>query len=334
MTATKPPDELSLRYQEACAQDSRRPGERVRAAVHAHAAMVSSAKQTSFTRSSIRQPMAANQPHWKLSWLASVALLGLTGLLVLQFDRGTPEEQERVLGRSSTRAQLAPTATSSQPPAPAVRPAAGTVGESAKALTRTPRAVPAPKVNLARTERPPQMPDESDPARTATRESSGAPSSHLPSPTAEAMPAVASLSAQLADAAAVNPAHRGAVEKGGAAAGSARSALRAAKPVPAALAPGKDSPGVADLTLALHASARAGVVVQVEHLLKQGAMINAPDNSGRTALILAALNGHTDAVARLLALGANPALADHDGMTALQHAQRLGYGQIASLLGD
>jgi ankyrin repeat protein len=140
------------------------------------------------------------------------------------------------------------------------------------------------------------------------------------------------------------------VAQSGAGATSTRSALRAAKAIPtplASLAPQqrldnaeqatqsteKESPRVMDLTPALQASARAGQVAQVEHLLRQGALINAPDEAGRTPLILATINGHTRLVARLLALGANPALTDHDDLTALQHARRLRHWQIADLLG-
>ncbi|RZJ26098.1 MAG: hypothetical protein EOO54_04040, partial [Haliea sp.] len=89
-------DALIQRYREASAQDTRRPSAHVRDAVRAHAAMLQS--------SGVHNPAptdapAANQSRWKLSLLASVALAALTGLLVLQFDRGTPDEQETALGR-------------------------------------------------------------------------------------------------------------------------------------------------------------------------------------------------------------------------------------------
>ncbi len=48
--------------------------------------------------------------------------------------------------------------------------------------------------------------------------------------------------------------------------------------------------------------------------------------------MLAAMNGHADMVRRLLALGANPALTDRDGLNALQQARRLGLAGIAALL--
>ena len=71
---------------------------------------------------------------------------------------------------------------------------------------------------------------------------------------------------------------------------------------------------------------------QVDRLLAQGASINAPDEAGRTPLILATMQGHVEVVRRLLAAGANSALLDREGLDALQHARRQGLNQIAQLL--
>lgn len=48
--------------------------------------------------------------------------------------------------------------------------------------------------------------------------------------------------------------------------------------------------------------------------------------------MLAALQGHAGTVQALLALGANTAATDRDGMTAAQHARRQGHGRIAELI--
>ena len=82
----------------------------------------------------------------------------------------------------------------------------------------------------------------------------------------------------------------------------------------------------------LHAAARNGDVAQVDRLLAGGALLNAPDEAGRTPLILAAMGGHIEAVRRLLAAGANPALLDREGLDAVQHARRLGLTQIVQLI--
>lgn len=77
---------------------------------------------------------------------------------------------------------------------------------------------------------------------------------------------------------------------------------------------------------------RRGHAQQVESLVRQGAPIDARDNAGRTALMLAAMSGQTTAVQKLLALGANPALVDREGLNAAQHARRLGHTRIADLI--
>lgn len=48
--------------------------------------------------------------------------------------------------------------------------------------------------------------------------------------------------------------------------------------------------------------------------------------------MLAAANGQAATVQKLLALGANPALVDHEGLSAAQQARRLGHTRIAELL--
>jgi len=93
-----------------------------------------------------------------------------------------------------------------------------------------------------------------------------------------------------------------------------------------------DVSGTPKLAGALQNAARAGDLPQVERLLQQGAALNAADAAGRTPLVLAAMQGHTAVVQRLLAAGANKALIDNDGLNALQHARRLGYDGIAHLI--
>ena len=58
---------------------------------------------------------------------------------------------------------------------------------------------------------------------------------------------------------------------------------------------------------------------------------------GWTALLEAVILGdggeaHQEIVRILLDAGADPGIADHDGVTPLQHAERLGHREIAALL--
>jgi ankyrin repeat protein len=86
------------------------------------------------------------------------------------------------------------------------------------------------------------------------------------------------------------------------------------------------------LPRALRDAARVGNAREVESLIGQGVPVDGRDTAGRTALMIAALNGHTAAVQKLLALGAHTSLVDGDGLTASQHARRWGYSAIADLI--
>lgn len=71
-------------------------------------------------------------------------------------------------------------------------------------------------------------------------------------------------------------------------------------------------------------AARSGQPQQVEALVQQGTPVDARDPEGKTALMLAAMNGHTATVQLLLALRANPALVDREGLNAAQLAAQRG----------
>ncbi len=148
-------DELVRLYRQASAQDPRRPAPRVDAAIRAHARMVAAAGQGVLADAGSDKSAAApanNAQGWR-AMLASVAVVGLMGLLFLQFDRGTPQERdlvqgtaqpaESVTGRAAPRPQAE---RSGAPPSDDVVAAADTnVADAVPAPIPTPAPAPAPE---------------------------------------------------------------------------------------------------------------------------------------------------------------------------------------------
>lgn len=360
MTEPRQGDELTRRYHEASAQDARRPGTHVRDAVRAHAQAVLDGNAPVQAASS--QMPAANQSRWKLSLLASIALVGLTGLLVLQLERGTPEEKELVAGRGA-----APAASPTAPESPAQSDSA-VAARSPSADSAPPSSRPARENALAkpgaapRTDGPgPRVAgNESAPAAPAVPSVSPLPPAPAPFPatprpaaeaTAQAAPSdrladtadAAAGSAPLAKSASP-PAPVAALRSAPAPAASPYSAPRAAAP-PMQMqedraSQSQRSRAEAGAPLAaqsaainlLHESARTGKLAQLEGLIAQGTPVNAADEAGRTPLTLAVINGHTAVAQRLLAAGANPALVDREGVNALGYARRLGREDMVRMI--
>jgi hypothetical protein len=126
------------------------------------------------------QKPSANDSQWKIRALATVAIFGLTSLLLLQWDRGTPEEKEVAFS------------TARQPvnaPAPAPAPAPATEPAPAPAPAAVPPMPPATTVAEAPTAARPV--DKSDFSTKAAP-----PSAKLAAPKAAPPPARPSASPQ------------------------------------------------------------------------------------------------------------------------------------------
>lgn len=76
-------------------------------------------------------------------------------------------------------------------------------------------------------------------------------------------------------------------------------------------------------------AANQGDLKQVSDLLVQGAAVNHQDYDKRTALHVAACEGHGPIVRELLKAGADPCLRDRWGYTPLDEARRRGYRDLA-----
>ncbi len=100
---------------------------------------------------------------------------------------------------------------------------------------------------------------------------------------------------------------------------SASGATAAAAP-PHSAAPAAAAPGSSEPAAELRHAAETGDIPRLQMLLGRQLAIDARDENGRTALMLAVLRGESRAVDMLLASGADPNAADGRGTTPLQAA--------------
>lgn len=73
---------------------------------------------------------------------------------------------------------------------------------------------------------------------------------------------------------------------------------------------------MAELNTALHSAAANGNVETIRRLIKDGADVNALDDSGTTPLIYALVFGYKEAIIELLECGADPYVEDPVGRNA------------------
>ena len=101
---------------------------------------------------------------------------------------------------------------------------------------------------------------------------------------------------------------------------SAGSPRQSVAPAASSAAPTAPPARLADSAAEVRRAAEIGAVPELQTLLGQQGDIDARDESGRTALMLATLSGQVRAVDLLLAHGADPNAADAQGVTPLQAA--------------
>jgi len=83
---------------------------------------------------------------------------------------------------------------------------------------------------------------------------------------------------------------------------------------------------------ALHHAAKHSKVAEMKLLLRAGAMIDARDHNGCTALMFCAGTGDPDGVQALLDKGANPNTRDYQGNSTLSYAQDVNHTQVVEML--
>ena len=302
----KPTQDTLLRlYEQASAEDPRRPAAQVADAIRKHARVMLAAGDASDAPAQSAGHVAqasANQPRWKTSLLASVAVIGLAAMLFLQFDRGTPQEQDLVRGQAAPNVR-APIPSQDQGtqaamPSGTLAQAPGS-GPAAVASATIGRSTPAPPLGRAKSAEPQKSQPAVPAAGDATRSDAQGDTQRLAKAPVPGAPA-----AEL------------------------REILPPPAPAPAR-AQARPAPA-----LTLTEIARAGRVDALAAILASGAAINGRDADGRTPLMLAAIHGHREMVRQLLAAGADPHLRDPSDQTAAQLALAAGHAQIADLIGS
>ena len=323
-TPSRPPDSDALldRYRESARlDDTTRPAPNVRAAILEQAAAQARLRDEGEAPRVVDDSPrpAANEGRWRLKAFASVMLMGLAGLLAWQVERA-PEGE--LLRDSTSRPAVAPD------PAAVARPAEASAA-SAEPATPSDAASPAETVvaPMATPAAPPAVADErAQPRAAATRqrvEKESAPASK-PLPQRMRVPEAARPSSpQPAEAA---PAERPIADapRPGADAAPAQFRSEAFPAAPAANASAKSS--------APRAAAPSAALADRSRRAQADGVLDARDEQGRTALVVAIQAGDAQSVRRLLEAGADPRLPDGQGITPLEHARRRGDVRIVELV--
>jgi hypothetical protein len=342
------PDLLLQRYAEANALDESRPGPALRENVLAHARMQAAAHAKSGSANATppslgHQKPAANDSAWTLRALGSVAVLGLVGQLILQFDRGTPQDRELALGRTSPSTAAAPA------PAPAAKPVAPQAAETPQAMRE---AAPAPAEQSAELsdKAPPPAPSLARVPTPKAPERERATNSKRSAPASIEPPEPASL----ADAASAAPPGAAPVPfpASPAAPPAATNEAFSAPPVPQAAPLQPETPAAAAMAPPTSPARRLNPpapAAAARSRLAAGDVQKSPSSEdraeppgaaapnsdpGRTLLAAAAQNDALQAVRDALAQGAQVNAARPDGRTALMLAAERGDAALIRLLLD
>ena len=327
-------DEVDDLYRRESALDPSRPSDSVRRAVLEHATQLAAERSAKNGPAQIgaRRP-AANPRWWRPTAFGTLAAAALAGLLIiprfltpdapLVGALPTPPVRPNAAATAASQAKIReqqPVATAdvrpSSPPPPeesalqpdqsALKPRVssrneGTVADSAAEIDAKNAPAKVQSMTNARSTAAGSGSD-TDARRAQTRGATGISAS--PAQSATSLPQLA-----------VSPPQSTAPTAQSA--GSPRQSLAPAAPSAAPTAP---PARLADPAAEVRRAAEVGAVPELQTLLGQQGDIDARDDSGRTALMLATLSGEARAVDLLLAHGADPNAADAQGVTPLQAA--------------
>ena len=320
-------DEVDNRYRRESALDPSRPSESVRRAVLEHATQLAAertAKSGPAQLGAGRPP--ANPRWWRPTVFGTLAAAALAGLLIIP----------RFLAPDAPLVGALPTA-------PGQPNAAATAASQAEVREQAPDAMAG-----ARRQSPPPAEESALKPRTSSRNEATVADSAAEIGAKNSPAKVQRMTnAQSTAAGGGSEADARRAQTGGVT-GIAASPPQSAAPMSQSAAPAAQSPAptappaapavqsvappalsaartapparLVDSAAQVRRAAEIGAVPELQTLLGRQGDIDARDESGRTALMLATLHGQASAVDMLLAHGADPNAADAQGVTPLQAA--------------
>ena len=292
-------DEVDNRYRRESALDPSRPSESVRRAVLEHATQLAAertAKSGPAQLGAGRPP--ANPRWWRPTVFGTLAAAALAGLLIIP----------RFLAPDAPLVGALPTA-------PVQPNAAATAASQAEIREQAPDAMAG-----ARRQSPPPAEESALKPRTSSRNEATVADSAAEIDAKNSPAKVQRMTnAQSTAAGGGSEADARRAQTGGVT-GIAASPPQSAAPMSQSAAPAAPPARLADPAAEVRRAAEIGAVPELQTLLGRQGDIDARDESGRTALMLATLHGQARAVDMLLAHGADPNAADAQGVTPLQAA--------------
>jgi len=299
-------DEVDNRYRRESALDPSRPSESVRRAVLEHATQLAAERSAKNGPAQIGAARpAANPRWWRPTAFGTLAAAALAGLLIIPRFLAPDAPLVGALPTVPVRTNAAATAASQaeireQPPV-------------AMADVRPSSPPPPEESSLQPDERALKPRVSSRNEATVADSAAEIDAKNAPAKVQSMTNARSTAAGGGSETDARRAQTRGAT-------GISASPRQSVAPAASSAAPTAPPARLADSAAEVRRAAEIGAVPELQTLLGQQGNIDARDESGRTALMLATLSGQARAVDMLLAHGADPNAADAQGVTPLQAA--------------